>query len=321
MNIKELEQECQKKPLIALYDNILSSENENERYAKVQLICYYIAVNGGIPVLVPRDADVTQIALNIDGYALPGGGDIDPKVYGKEKHPKTIIEEDNEKERFALENCFVRNAVKTGKPLLAFCRGMQVVNVILGKIWQEEHSEEKLGERGTLIQHLPDIFPDDDVHTLAGKSDMKAEDVVIWQEKLNRGEKCGSHPVPSSHDIRIIKGSKLAKIIGLEQVGCYSSHHQAVGSDTIAPQLTPCAYSVKKDGTLNMGFVEAAEYKNILIIQSHSESGLGNIANALFKNLVEKALEYQNTNKPKKNLDIVLPYCDAAAKVVTKICL
>lgn len=94
---------------------------------------------GGEPVLIPPGpgAMVERLA-GYDGVVLPGGADLDPSLYGARLDPRTD-EFDRFQDEFDL-SC-ARACLGIGLPLLAICRGMQVVNVALG---------------GTLIQHLPE---------------------------------------------------------------------------------------------------------------------------------------------------------------------
>ena len=73
---------------------------------------------------------------NYDGLLLPGGGDVNPQMYGQEnKESRGIIDELD-----ALQMEILSVYVKEQKPVLGVCRGMQLINVFFG---------------GTLIQHLP----------------------------------------------------------------------------------------------------------------------------------------------------------------------
>jgi putative glutamine amidotransferase len=75
----------------------------------------------------------------VHGVLLAGGPDIDPGRYGAERHPKTGGARE---ERDEWELAVVRAALDRDLPVLAVCRGLQVLNVALG---------------GTLVQHLPDV--------------------------------------------------------------------------------------------------------------------------------------------------------------------
>lgn len=97
-----------------------------------------VARAGGIPVMLPPVAadEVPEVLARLDGVLLPGGGDVDPALYGEERHPETYgVDPD----RDAVELAVVRAALDRRLPMLAICRGMQVLNVALG---------------GSLLQHI-----------------------------------------------------------------------------------------------------------------------------------------------------------------------
>ncbi|GAA2595313.1 gamma-glutamyl-gamma-aminobutyrate hydrolase family protein [Actinomadura fulvescens] len=96
---------------------------------------------GGVPVLVPPMAGLRgldSLVRGLDGLVLAGGGDLDPELYGAERHEATGPPQP-QRDRFEL--ALVRVAVEADLPFLAVCRGMQVLNVARG---------------GTLVQHLPE---------------------------------------------------------------------------------------------------------------------------------------------------------------------
>lgn len=98
---------------------------------------------GGIAVLLPpqpvSDEVIERILDSIDGLVLSGGADVDPALYGQERHEKTA---EPRTDRDAWEQALIRGAIKRELPFLGICRGAQVLNVALG---------------GTLHQHLPEI--------------------------------------------------------------------------------------------------------------------------------------------------------------------
>lgn len=103
---------------------------------------------GAVALLLPP-APVGHAATALDalhGLVVSGGPDVDPRHYGAERHPFTGAERP---ERDAWELALVRAALDRDLPLLAICRGLQVLNTALG---------------GTLIQHLPDAVGTD-VHS------------------------------------------------------------------------------------------------------------------------------------------------------------
>lgn len=94
---------------------------------------------GGAPVLLPPlAAAVPDVLAAVDGVVLAGGADLDPARYGAARHPCTGPARPD---RDAAELAAVNLALEQALPILAVCRGMQVLNVALG---------------GTLVQHLPD---------------------------------------------------------------------------------------------------------------------------------------------------------------------
>lgn len=95
-----------------------------------------VALAGGLPVELARDADVEEIISHLDGLILSGGADINPDLYGHEAHPNLGALED---ERDEWELALYKAARRKGIPVLAICRGFQLVNVATG---------------GTLVQHV-----------------------------------------------------------------------------------------------------------------------------------------------------------------------
>jgi putative glutamine amidotransferase len=100
---------------------------------------------GGRPVLLlpdPEDAENPSGVLDlIDALILTGGaGDVNPELYGEERHPETGPVQE---ERDAYELALARAAIERGVPTLGICRGMEVLNVVYG---------------GRLEQHLPDVL-------------------------------------------------------------------------------------------------------------------------------------------------------------------
>ncbi len=72
------------------------------------------------------------------GLVLTGGVDIEPSLYGEPMHPRT---KDCDPERDAFESALLREALERDLPVLAICRGHQLLNVVLG---------------GSLLQHIED---------------------------------------------------------------------------------------------------------------------------------------------------------------------
>jgi gamma-glutamyl-gamma-aminobutyrate hydrolase PuuD len=97
-----------------------------------------VADAGGEPVLLPTGAVSAEVVARLDGLVVAGGADVDPARYGQAAGPRTTVvrPERDESELTALQAALDRDL-----PVLAICRGMQLLNVALG---------------GDLVQHLPD---------------------------------------------------------------------------------------------------------------------------------------------------------------------
>jgi putative glutamine amidotransferase len=142
---------------------------------------------GGLPLLLPT-ADVDAVAPWLDrvqGLILIGGGDINPAAYGAAPHD-TIYNLDADRD--ACEFALATIALERKMPLLAICRGMQVVNVVLG---------------GTLHRHLPEIYGETVAHRLPPRETAR-------------------HPVDIAGD------ALVAEAMGGTRVDTVSWHHQAV---------------------------------------------------------------------------------------------
>jgi gamma-glutamyl-gamma-aminobutyrate hydrolase PuuD len=87
-------------------------------------------------------ADV--LLASVAGLVITGGPDVDPATYGADAHSET---DTPRPERDAFETALCLGALQRGIPLLAICRGLQVLNVSLG---------------GTLYQHLPEVLGHDE---------------------------------------------------------------------------------------------------------------------------------------------------------------
>jgi len=107
-----------------------------------------VASAGGRPVLLPPcgsgiDEDAADVVEALDALVLVGGGDVDPARYGQRSHPATAGVDPG---RDASELALLEAALDADLPVLAICRGMQLLDVHLG---------------GTLFQHVPDVVGHD----------------------------------------------------------------------------------------------------------------------------------------------------------------
>jgi len=150
----------------------------------------------------PGEIDVLQpgavVSGRFDGVVLGGGCDVDPALYGERTLPDAGVELDLERD--ALDFELFQRAREAGVPVLAICRGLQVVNVALG---------------GTLIQDISTQSPTELRHDVSGEDKARRE-----------------------HDVAISPGSRLAAIAGAASVEVNSRHHQAIARPAHALVIT-----------------------------------------------------------------------------------
>jgi gamma-glutamyl-gamma-aminobutyrate hydrolase PuuD len=102
-----------------------------------------VVAAGGVPLLLPPVGTDPTVLDVLDGLIVAGGCDVDPSTYDAAPHPETV---DTRPGRDEHEKVLIRAALDRDLPLLAVCRGLQMLNVTLG---------------GTLQQHLPDVVAHD----------------------------------------------------------------------------------------------------------------------------------------------------------------
>ncbi len=143
---------------------------------------------GGIPVLVPPlldNGDAGRILDAADGLLLTGGEDVDPARYGAVRHATvTHVSE----ARDATEIALIEAARGRKKPVLAICRGIQLMNVAFG---------------GTLVQDIPSEHPG----------------------ALSHDE--GDRQSARVHPVEIEGGTRLAHLLMASAIQVNSFHHQA----------------------------------------------------------------------------------------------
>jgi putative glutamine amidotransferase len=160
--------------------------------SRVRLTAAYVTAlesAGLIPLIVPPLSSASAAAAIMDsvsGLVLTGGEDVDPARYGEKRHEKV---RSINAARDATEAALIVEAKAQGKPVLAICRGIQILNVALG---------------GTLVQDIPSQ----------------------WGTKIAHDE--DSPRDTRSHEISIEPGSLIARAVGAQHVTVNSFHHQSV---------------------------------------------------------------------------------------------
>ena len=143
---------------------------------------------GGVPVMLSLTEDnenISAIADFCDGFIFTGGHDVHPALYGEEKLECVAPCE----ERDAFEIKLLREVLRLDKPVLCICRGMQLLNVVLG---------------GNLYQDIQTFCPSDTEHRMGEPSDK-----VI-------------------HSVKFLENTPIAKILGRDEDIINSYHHQCV---------------------------------------------------------------------------------------------
>ena len=162
--------------------------------AMVQLrLDYSDAVSdaGGAPLLLPPstgEEELERVLSVLDGLLFSGGPDYDPSIYGQGMHRSACLQHPL---RGKGDLLLARRALKSRRPVLGICGGLQLINIALG---------------GDLIQDIPEMVPAAKVH--AGPP--------------------GGPPAPH-HRILIESGTLLARLVGREDLSVNSFHHQAAG--------------------------------------------------------------------------------------------
>ncbi len=175
-------------PLIGVSTSITVGKNPERAYVNSAYL-HAIQQAGGVPVPLPPQlsaAALERLAGELSGLLLTGGGDVDPARYGESAHP-TLYEV--APARDILETSAIHIALERRLPVLAVCRGIQVLNVTLGgTLFQDVGTEP-----GTQLQH----------------SQTEPRD-------------------QPTHKVKIEPRSRLAQITGTDEIEVNSMHHQAV---------------------------------------------------------------------------------------------
>ena len=239
-------------PLVAVSTSVTVGTYPERAYVNAS---YLNAVQqaGGVPVPLPPQltpAALVQLLERVHGVLLTGGGDVDPARFGEAPHPTTG---DVSAPRDTLEIELTRWAVAKRVPLLAVCRGLQVLNVALG---------------GSLYQDTPSEPGSPLDHSQAG-----------LQGKARH--------VPTHH-VKVRDGSRLAGILGTLDVDVNSFHHQAI--KRLGGGLADVAWA---PDSIVEGVELTAPDQFVVGVQWHPEEMVGSDRAALnlFAALVQRARE------------------------------
>ena len=164
-------------------------DNKNKRINMPNDYITAVIRAGALPLLFPlTDNELVWKAMidKVDGVIFPGGEDIDPEHFTEDVHPQcgSIIPERDAQELFTYHYL-----LSTGKPFLAICRGVQLMNVAHG---------------GSLYQDVPSQLPN-----------------IVMNHSQN-------NTLTGAHQVDVVKDTLLHSLLGSDQVSVNSRHHQVV---------------------------------------------------------------------------------------------
>jgi len=227
----------------AAYDWTRNTYSISEAYIKS------IEIAGGTPIIIPPtyNMSIEEILDRIDAVILSGGPDIDPYLYGEIPIPK-MGQINPLRDKFEIE--LARKTVEKGKPLLAICRGIQVLNVAFN---------------GTLYQDINTQIPNSIRHA--------------WHTTT------GTEVPPNypTHTVKLKRDSKIYRIFNKEVLRVNSFHHQAVKD--VAKGFEATAWA--DDGVIEA--IEYIGDKFVIGVQWHPEWMWDSEMIKIFKALIEAA--------------------------------
>lgn len=206
---------------------------------------FAITQAGGIPVAAPTTTDcklLAEVVRRVDGVLLTGGDDINPDLYTKNLPRavhKTIEQTPDGGGRDLRELVLIHEVFRQRKPLLAICRGHQLLNIALG---------------GQLIADIRQQVPS-----------------ALNHQRLDK-------PNNVTHEVTLTANSLLAKITGGRILGVNSSHHQAV-VQTADPLMATArsidgiveAMELKPDAAKRMPFLLSVQFHPERLAEKHEQ--------------------------------------------------
>lgn len=240
------------KPVIGItcsYDLMRGSFRVNKAYVDA------IERTDGIPLILPSisSSNVNEILSLIDGVLLSGGVDVDPYLFGEKPIP-SMGKIDPIRDLFEI--ALVNSAIRREMPILAICRGIQVLNVAAG---------------GTLYQDIEAQIDNPVKHRWATREGLDAP------------------PNYPTHIIRIKTGSRLHRIFGREILRVNSFHHQSVKD--VGRKFVATAWA--EDGVIEA--IEYVGKSFIIGVQWHPELMIDGEMIKLFEEFVGEAANYRKS--------------------------
>ncbi len=206
---------------------------------------YFAAVTaaGGLPVALPHEPPMAAAYLDEIDGLVVTGGAFDVDPAFYGGGAKHATVKTKDR-RTAFELAVTKGALERDMPVLGICGGQQLLHVVLG---------------GTLIQHIPEAVPQ-----------------ALAHEQPNPRDQAG-------HEVKVVPGTLLHRIVGAESLAVNSAHHQAakdVPEGVVVDALAP-------DGVIEG--IEAPRYRFCLGVQWHPEFHISEGDRKIFTAFVEAA--------------------------------
>jgi putative glutamine amidotransferase len=201
------------------------------------------AAAGGLPLALPHEPDLADAYLDEIDGLVCTGGAFDVDPVLYGGGARHPSVRTKDR-RTAFEFAVAKGALARDLPVLGICGGQQLLHVVLG---------------GTLIQHIPDAVPD-----------------ALAHEQPNPRDQPG-------HDVFVVKGTLLHRIVGAETLAVNSAHHQA--AKDVPEGVVVDARAA--DGVIEG--IEAPRYRFCLGVQWHPEFHIGAGDRRIFASFVAAA--------------------------------
>ena len=198
---------------------------------------------GGLPVALPHETGLAADYLDAIDGLVVTGGDFDVDPSLFGATERHQTVKTKER-RTAFELAITQDAMDRDLPVLGICGGQQILHVMLG---------------GTLIQHIPDAVPESLAH-----------------EQPNPRDEAG-------HEVKIVAGTLLHRIVGTDRLAVNSAHHQAAADEPAGIVVNARA----PDGVIEG--IEAPAHGFCLGVQWHPEFEISQGDGRLFTAFVEAA--------------------------------
>lgn len=219
-----------------------------------------LTASGAVPWIVPLIDDpetLRAIYEELDGIFLPGGVDIDPASYDEARTSACgRVDPDRDRTEIALASW----AMKDRKPILAVCRGAQILSVAAG---------------GTLYQDVTSELPGAIKHDYFPKVGERTRQDLV-------------------HPVKVVADTRLSRVLGTDTVRVNSMHHQ--GIKRLAPTLIANAFA--PDGLIEG--VESRKDDFVLGVQWHPEDLADSEPKMrrLFDAFIEAAADWRGGSRP-----------------------